>query len=266
MTRVKFTKDHERVASAAIVASIHVALGYALLTGLGFDLAGAVSDDLKIFDVSEDPPPPPAEPPPPEESKADRAKPKDAEGAASPANLRDTPSPIVAPPPEIRLEVPPPILAAPVAGQGNAPAAGAADIRGPGTGSGGQGTGLGSGGQGSGTGGGGGGGIAARWIKGSIRDSDYPRSAFEAGAGGTVYLRFIVGANGRVTGCTVTRSSGNAALDAVTCRLIMQRFRYRPARNARGKAVPDYVIGEHLWFVEKRPDIVLEEPDEEESY
>ncbi|HEY0413036.1 MAG TPA: energy transducer TonB, partial [Allosphingosinicella sp.] len=182
------------------------------------------------------------------------------EGAAAPPNLRSVATPIVAPPTEIRFVIPPPIVAAPVAGIGGDPSAGAADVPGPGTGSGGVGNGTGSGGQGNG--GGGGGGSHARWVKGGIDPSDYPRRALEAHASGTVFLRFTVGTDGHVRGCAVTRSSGNAELDSTTCRLIERRFRYKPARDARGKAVAETIVGEHVWsFRDLEPLPPEEEPD-----
>jgi protein TonB len=79
-----------------------------------------------------------------------------------------------------------------------------------------------------------------------------------------VHLRFVVGTSGRVTGCTVTRSSGNAELDSTTCRLIMRRLRYRPATNAEGRPIPATVVGKHEWIADRRPDEVIEDPDEEE--
>jgi protein TonB len=262
---VKDEKNRDRIKSALGVAAFHGLLGYAFLTGLGFDVVAEVSDELKMFDVTEEPPPPPAEIPPPDEARSEKNQTKDPEGAASPANLKNTPSEIVAPPPEIRLEVPPPVIAAPAAGQGSADSAGATDVPGPGTGSGGIGTGLGSGTQGTGTGGGGGGRFThARWISGRIQDSDYPRASYEAGVGGTVFLRFVVAPNGRVSECRVTRSSGHPDLDATTCRLIQRRFRYRPARDARGRPIADVIIGEHLWISERRmSQVEIEEPDGE---
>lgn len=249
-------ENRDRIKSGIGVAAFHALLGYAFLTGLGFDVARSVSDEMKLFDVSESPPPPPAKPAPPDVAEAKQAKPKDPEGAASPANLRDTPSPIVAPPPEIRIEVPSPVIAAPVTGEGSAVSAGAAEVPGPGTGSGGEGTGLGSGTQGSGTGGGGGGiGTRARWLRGDIWGSDYPRAT------GTVFLRFVVAPNGRVSECSVTRSSGNPDLDATTCRLIKRRFRYRPARDARGNAIAEVVRGEHVWELGPEPPPTEVEPD-----
>jgi protein TonB len=263
-------RNRDRLKSMAAVAAFHALLGYALIKGLGFDSVGQVAEQLKMFNVVEKelPPPPPPTPAAPDKAEAKKiAKPKNAEGAASPANLRDTPTQIVAPEPIIVLPVPPPIPAAPVAGQGNAEAAGAADVPGPGTGSGGVGTGLGSGLNGDGTGGGGaGGGRAAkvRWISGRIGPDDYPQRAFEAGISGTVHLSFVVGPNGRVTSCAVTRSSGNAELDSTTCRLLKRRLRYRPATNAQGRPVPATIIGKHEWIAERRPDEVIEEVEEEE--
>lgn len=257
--------NRERIISALGVAALHALIGYVFLTSLGFDLATRIGSDLKIFNVAEEPPPPPAELPNPDKAEADTQQTKDPEGAASPANLKDTPTEIMVPDPVIKIEVPPPVIAAPAAGQGNAESAGATNIVGPGTGSGGVGTGLGSGLDGDGTGGGGGGRFTrARWISGSIRDSDYPRAAYEAGAGGTVYLRFVVAPSGRVSECRVTRSSGRADLDATTCRLIQKRFRYRPARDARGRPIADVIRGEHLWIAERRIDPnVIEEIVEE---
>jgi protein TonB len=257
-------ENKERAASATAVAVFHALLLYALLTSLGFNLDRARDEELKLIQVAKPPPPPLAKPARPHvEKKARRPRPKDPEGAAAPAGLRNTPTDIVAPPTPI--PVPPPLPAAKVAGQGSVAAAGATNLPGPGTGAGGQGNGLGSGTQGSGTGGGGGGGRGsrARWISGAIRDSDYPRAAFEARKSGTVHLRFVVAPTGRVTSCTVTRSSGSSALDSTTCRLIVQRFRYRPARDGAGRPVAETVGGEHDWELGPEPPPVEVEPEEE---
>ncbi|HEU0134992.1 MAG TPA: TonB family protein [Allosphingosinicella sp.] len=251
--------------SAAGVGLLHALIGYVLLTGLGFSPLKGVPEALKLFNVAEEPPPPPpAKPARPDiEKKTRKAKPKNAEGAASPANLRDTPTEIVAPEPEIVIPRPPIIPTAPVAGQGSAIAAGAAALPGPGTGSGGIGNGLGSGRFGNGTGGGGGGGrgTAARWLSGGITDSDFPDHVRR---GGTVHLRFTVAPTGRVSDCAVTRSSGSRDLDNVTCRLIVRRFRYRPARNAEGQPIASTVVGEHVWEVAPQPPDRWVEPDIEE--
>ncbi|HEX8239077.1 MAG TPA: energy transducer TonB [Allosphingosinicella sp.] len=260
-------ENRDRLKSAAVVGLLHALIGYVLLTGLGYGPSAALPEALKLFTVNEEPPPPPAKPARPDvEKKTRKARPKNAEGAASPANLRNTPTEIVAPKPVIVLPVPPPIPVAPVAGQGSVVAAGATNVPGPGTGSGGIGNGLGSGRFGNGTGGGGGGGrgTRARWLSGSIDGSDYPDGAYRSHVGGTVHLRFTVAPSGRVSDCAVTRSSGSRELDNVTCRLIMRRFRYRPARNAEGFPIASTVVGEHVWEVAPQPPDKWVEPDIEE--
>lgn len=243
MTR---TTTPERLRSVAAVALIHVGLGYALLYGLDVRFTRAASDGLRVFDLPQSPPPPPLEEPVPAPVQS-----KAPEGAAAPPGLKAEASPIVAPVPRIVLAVPPPIVVAALPAQGSAPTAGAADIAGPGPGAGGEGAGTGSGG--SGTGAGGGGLVTrARHLEGRFRNSDYPRAAGEAGAQGTVLAHYEVDVDGRVSGCRVVRSSGNAELDRTTCRLIERRFRYAPARDADGNAVPDVAGWEEVWWIGSR--------------
>ena len=255
----------ERVKSAAAVALLHFLLGYAFLTGLGADFVPEAARPDPIFDLFEEEAPPPSIPPPPEQTRKATRRPKDPEGAAAPPNLKDTPTEIMAPEREIEIPVPPPITAAPIAGEGNEDSAGAAARPGPGTGRGGQGIGLGSGRYGAGTGGGGGGdggrAVRARWLSGGIDPADYPRAAVTARASGTVGLHFVVAPNGRVESCRVTRSSGNAALDETSCRLIKRRFRYRPARNAAGRKIAETIIGAHEWQLGPEPPPIDVEPD-----
>lgn len=236
----------DRIASAAAVAAFHALLGYILLMGLGGSPAGSVVETLELFDVALEPPPPAPEPPAPSEAA------KKAEGAASPTNLKARASPVAAPEPKIRLKAPKAVAASAEPATGTDPSSGASDKAGPGTGSGDLGTGTGSGRGGSGMGRGGGAVVRAQLVGGRIGDSDYPRSASRSRAGGTVVVRFTVGTDGRPTGCRVTRSSGHADLDATTCRLIEQRFRYRPARDAAGRSVPDELGWKQVWWQEPR--------------
>ena len=101
-------QNRDRIKSGIGVALFHALLGYAFLTGLGFEIAGEAAKELKMFDVFEQEPPPPAQPAPPDTApEREVAKPKDPEGAASPANLKDTPTQVMAPEPVIQL--PPPV-------------------------------------------------------------------------------------------------------------------------------------------------------------
>jgi protein TonB len=258
-------RRRERIGSAAVVAALHALLAYAFLTGLGYAPLPDMPDELKIFTPAEEPPPPPeAIPPKPRPKEARKPRPKSPEGAASPANLKNSPTEVVAPPPPIPFPVPPPLPAAPIAGTGSAPAAGASTVPGPGTGAGGVGQGLGSGLSGDGTGGGGGGGglaVHARQVAGRIDDDDYPPRAYQRRAMGVVHIRFVVAPNGRVSRCAVTRSSGHRDLDEITCRLILNRFRYRPARDASGRPVAETISGEQEWEMSPEPPVREVEPE-----
>ena len=69
-----------------------------------------------------------------------------------------------------------------------------------------------------------------------VGPDDYPSEALRRGQQGTVRFVVTVGANGRVTECTITRSSGFEQLDEGTCRLARRRLRFNPGRVA-GRAV-----------------------------
>jgi protein TonB len=80
-----------------------------------------------------------------------------------------------------------------------------------------------------------------------VTQADYPPSALQSRAEGMVEFRIEVGANGRATGCTVTRSSGSAALDSATCRIMRSRARFTPALDSNGQRVADSVAGAIAW-------------------
>ena len=233
--------SRNRLGAMASVILVHLLLGYALLTGLAMDFVRQAGERLNIVEMQEyrqpAPPPESTQSPDPEE-----------EGGAAPPDLRAEATPIVAPEPVIRLPVPPSIAASPDPNQDAASRHGAAETPGPGTGAGGEGTGTGSGAGGNGPGGGA---LVsrARRIAGDISPRDYPRAARRVRADGIVGARVHVGSDGRVTRCEIVNSSGNADLDTTTCRLIRERFRYRPAMNARGQAVADVAGREQRWWL-----------------
>ena len=235
---------HGRAAGAAGALAVQAMLAAALVFGLQLDLPKLAAPVMTVFEVAS-PPPPPAPKPVIRRARAPRV-----EARAAPPHRRATATPVVAPVPVVVLPPPPPTLvAAPVPNIGVLAEQGAA-VAGPGTGAGGEGAGTGSGGAGNGTGGGGE--VPLVRIRGRLKDSDYPPGALAAGVSGVVFIRFTVGVDGRVHDCRVTRTSGSAELDAVTCRLITQRFRYRPTVDANGRKVPDTVEGEHHWEATRR--------------
>lgn len=235
---MKLQSSKSRITAGVVAIALQALLGYALILGLAVHSPGAVPGGLKLFAVAPKPPPPPRIVPRP--IKAHRPR-----GAAAPPNLKAKATEIVAPPPIVPPVLPPPVIAATTAGLGSQARAGAAPVAGPGSGAGGQGNGTGAGGAGDGEGGDDE--TPPRWRKGRIGYSDYPQAALDAGVGGVVSIRYVVRTNGRVTDCRVTRSSGNAELDQATCRLIEQRFRFDPSRDADGRPVDSMLVENHEW-------------------
>jgi TonB family protein len=76
---------------------------------------------------------------------------------------------------------------------------------------------------------------------------DYPAEAIRNREEGIVAFRITVGVDGRVAGCAVVGSSGSALLDSTTCRILRERARFMPARNAAGEAVEDIHTGRINW-------------------
>ncbi|MDF0489918.1 energy transducer TonB [Sphingomonas sp. H39-1-10] len=240
MTTYRASSDR-KVAAAIGAAVLQVGLGVLLASGFTVTIPHVVTQDLKLFGVTTPPPPPPPPPPKPRPKPSIRKA-----GAAAPPNIRSKATEVAAPPPKIPMPVPPPIVTAPTPAAGDQASSGASDKAGPGTGAGGTGNGTGSGGAGNGDGGG----RAAYQKSGRIRGSDYPRSALQARVGGTVWVSFTVEVTGQATGCTIRKSSGNPDIDATTCRLIQERYRYEPARDANGKKIRSRIENQdHTWVV-----------------
>ncbi len=219
-----------KMVAIVIVALLHVAIGYVLVTGLAYEAAVAVVERVTTVDVEE--PEPEEEPPPPPEEIPETA-----------------PPPVVVPPSPIQFESPNqlrntddtprerPTEAARTATQtcsdGRVIAAtascGPATKRCPG------------------------GEVIAvnatcppvgvepkaptprgnpgRWVT----TNDYPSRALREEQEGVTSVRLSVDAEGRVTGCTVTGSSGSSLLDDATCRNMERRARFNPATDRQGR-------------------------------
>ena len=76
-----------------------------------------------------------------------------------------------------------------------------------------------------------------RHIAGAIVPADYPPGALRRGTGGASEVSVAIGPDGRATGCTIVRTSGNAELDRRACTIITTRFRWEPAADAAGRPV-----------------------------
>jgi protein TonB len=80
-----------------------------------------------------------------------------------------------------------------------------------------------------------------------ITEPDYPVAAVQAMQQGTVRFRVDVNAQGRVTNCTILRSSGSSILDATTCQLMQRRARFTPATDANGNPAPASLDEQYTW-------------------
>ncbi|HQN52998.1 MAG TPA: energy transducer TonB [Novosphingobium sp.] len=214
-----------RFGVAALVLLLHVLALVALVRAFAPDYAAkAVQAVVSTFTVTITAPPPPPLP----ETAPEPA------GGAGEAGRKAVPREVRAERPKVALA---PSPAPRASSSGSADSSGARET-GSGSGAGGQGSGSGSGTGGSGAGGG----LAGKpvHVSGRIdnaRDFPLPPGGREARIGKAVILALTINPEGRAIACRVYRSSGLPETDAVTCRLAMERLRFRPATNAAGEPV-----------------------------
>lgn len=228
----------DRAISAGSVILLHLGALWLLLHTREPAHAPIPTTSLATFEIT---PPPPASPPPPRAGHTDRRT-----GRAGLSGVEAIRSAVAAP---IPLITPPLPLPAPVLPQDGTAILGGAAETGVGAGAGQRGDGAGNGNTGDGSGAGGG--TRAQLVAGTISSRDYPKTERAARIGGVVSVAFMVRTDGHVERCAVTRSSGNPALDGITCQLIETRFRYKPARDAAGSPVSERRGWQQRWWVER---------------
>ena len=195
-----------RVVATVIVSILVFLLTWAFVTGLTSKFTKAVQEKLNTFDVAPPPPPPPPDKPPP-----------------PPPDQPMKAPPVVSPPVNVPVQSPvPPIFTVPVAVPAPVqppppppppPAKPAVSQR-----------------------------AAVQGNPGRFFGPDnYPPAAQRAEAQGRVVASLTVGTDGRVTGCTITSSSGNSDLDDAVCRISKSRVRYSPAKDDAGNPVTSTV-------------------------
>jgi periplasmic protein TonB len=189
-----------KITALIIVALIHVVVGYALVTGLAFEAAKKVIQKVTTVDIKEEvkkeepPPPPPKKDLPPPPVVAPPPK-IDVVTAPPPITVVTTPPPA---PPPIVLAPPAPVPPPPAPSQAHG-----AKPKGQA-------------------------GWAAR-----IQDN-YPASALREEKSGRVGVHVTIGPDGRVTGCSVSSSSGTPALDSAACDGMQRYARFDPAVDDAG--------------------------------
>lgn len=193
------TMSGNKIVAIIIVGLIHLAVGYALVTGLAYSATKKLIERVTTVDIDEPEPEPTEEPPPPEPDAAPPppvAPPPPISVATSPPQIV-TQVNIPPPAPVVRQIVPAPVAPPPPRVQPKNP-----EPRGrPGD-----------------------------WANAN----DYPSRALREEREGVTRFSVQVGADGRVTSCQVTGSSGHADLDDTTCKLIQRRARFRPATDGNG--------------------------------
>jgi protein TonB len=199
----------------AIVVMLHAALGYAFITGLAYNVVKKAVQDLKTFDVEDQPPPPEAPPPPPPKQVEVQPPP-----VVTPPPLVQTPQ--VMQPPLVQTPAPPPPMLAPPT---PAPPPPKPSIATPGKAKGNPGD----------------------WVT----SEDYPASEMRAEHQGVTGFRLDVGPDGKATNCTVTASSGFPALDDTACRMLIRRGRFSPAKDASGTPMPFSYSNRVRWQIPK---------------
>lgn len=225
-----------KVGVALLVIGFHVAVVLALVQAFAPDFTAKVAETVvSTFTVTVTTPPPKPEP-------AKEIKPA---GASGEAGKKAVARAVKADKPKVDLAKTP---APRAASTGSANTSGAA-AGGTGTGAGGAGNGTGSGNGGNGSGGGA---VAkAVHISGQISNaSDFPvpPGGREARIGKANILALTISPNGRATACRIYKSSGFADTDAVTCRLAMERLRFKPATNAAGEPVTSTFYWQQKFF------------------
>lgn len=221
MAYVDTINSNRRLGTLALVGAIHVAAGYALVTGLAATIIPKIPDDITTIFIPKPPEPVPTP------TVTPRGTPEDTTTLAPPPpdtrNPFDQAGPIDLPPidtghlreggiDEVTFPGPgpspsPSFATKPARPKGN-----------PGL-----------------------------WVT----TNDYPQSAIRSEAEGVVKFRLSVGTNGKVTGCEVTGSSGTEALDQAACAKLMLRGRFEPASDSTGALVAGSYTGAVRWQLPK---------------
>ncbi|MHB9878668.1 energy transducer TonB [Pacificimonas sp. ICDLI1SI03] len=199
--------SNKRLVSLILVGLIHVALGYAVISGLALKAVKVVAGPLETFEV-EEPVEPEEEPPPPPE-QLDEIPPYVPPPDIVVQNLPPPPAPVTtvrtppppAPPPRVQIPAPPAPPAPPPAPDLSRQAE------------------------------------PRRGSDFGFGQDDYPSASLRNEEEGTVTITYQIGTNGRVVNgsCRVVDSSGHSRLDDQSCRLAERNFRFNPGLNRAGE-------------------------------
>lgn len=202
------------VIGLAVVAVLHVVLGWALMSGLARHVIDVVKAPIETRLIDEiKPPPPPEKLPPPPKSVV--------------------PPPSFVPPPEVTV-TPPPVAQPTISTTAVAPPPAPVTLAAP------DGTGR-------------AGGRPATIDVNSCERPAYPAAASRAEVTGLTKIRFTIDAEGRVVTANIERSAGatrehrlldRAAVDALS------RCRFKPGTDENGRPIGAFTVVEYVWRLE----------------
>ncbi len=206
--------SRNRLFAIIAVGVLHAFLAYALITGLAIKAVKSVIADIETVNIEEQAPPPDEPPPPPPklEDIPPYVPPPDVvvETSAPPPPTISTQSTIATPEPP--RVVAPPVVVAPPAIPNTQPIA------------------------------------VARTF--TVSADDYPDASRRAGEEGVTGVRVTIGVDGRVSACSVTRSSNFPRLDEKACQIAQRRWRFKPA-TANGQPVEATISRNYRWQLQE---------------
>ena len=82
-----------------------------------------------------------------------------------------------------------------------------------------------------------------------VTTNDYPTRELREELEGTTRYRLAISAEGRVTNCSVTASSGSAGLDRAACDNLQRRARFEPATDENGARTAGSYSGTVTWRI-----------------
>jgi hypothetical protein len=80
-------------------------------------------------------------------------------------------------------------------------------------------------------------------------ENDYPSQAVRQGDTGRSVIMMMVDETGALKDCLVEQTSGIAVLDAMTCFVLQERAKFRPAKDAAGKPVRSVLTQSVQWRI-----------------
>ena len=206
-----------KIAAFVVVALLHLLVGYALVTGLAYEGFKQVMKKVTTVDIKKDEPKKEEKPPPPKKDVAPPpivVPPPLVNINTRPPDIDTTPKPLPPPPPNL---APNPAPAAPAAPpppkftpKGAVPK-----------------------------------GAPGNWAT----TNDYPTRALREERAGTTSFRVSVSADGRVSSCSITGSSGSPDLDEATCSNVTRRARFTPATDGEGNPTTGSYQGRIRWVI-----------------